>query len=161
MRKILPRLALLLVLFLSLSRSANCGEQPPTLAEDSVSGPDLLVGDINTLAQLGTNGSEIGLAMGATFCNNGNTGLGFALPNNDHPVVAQNLYRMSGGAANDERFEQVGQSWVVHCSLRWSKTFAALAVTRLVMALAWALAAPIAKRRASTVIRMDWARAHG
>ena len=38
----------------------------------------------------------------------------FALPNNDHPVIPQNLYRMSGGATNDERFEQVGQSWLKH-----------------------------------------------
>ena len=38
----------------------------------------------------------------------------FALPNNDHPVIPQNLYRMSGGASNNERFEQVGQSSVKH-----------------------------------------------
>ena len=38
----------------------------------------------------------------------------FALPNTDHPVIPQNLYRMSGGANNDERFEQIGQSWLKH-----------------------------------------------
>ena len=38
----------------------------------------------------------------------------FALPNNDHPVIPQNLYRMSGGPTNDERFEQIGQSNVKH-----------------------------------------------
>ena len=38
----------------------------------------------------------------------------FALPNNDHPFIPQNLYRMSGGATNDERFEQLGQSWGKH-----------------------------------------------
>jgi hypothetical protein len=37
-----------------------------------------------------------------------------ALPNNDHPVIPQNLYRMSGGATNDDRFEQIGQSNVKH-----------------------------------------------
>jgi len=36
------------------------------------------------------------------------------LPNNDHPVIPQNLYRMSGGTDNIERFEQVGQSWLKH-----------------------------------------------
>ena len=36
------------------------------------------------------------------------------LPDNDHPVIPQNLYRMSGGATNDERFEQIGQSNVKH-----------------------------------------------
>ncbi len=38
----------------------------------------------------------------------------FAMPNTDHPVMAQNLYRMSGGATNDDRFEQIGQSWLTH-----------------------------------------------
>jgi hypothetical protein len=38
----------------------------------------------------------------------------FALPNNDHPVIPQNLYRMSGGGSNNERFEQIGQSSVKH-----------------------------------------------
>jgi hypothetical protein len=36
------------------------------------------------------------------------------LPDTDHPVVPQNLYRMSGGADGTERFEQIGQSWVKH-----------------------------------------------
>jgi hypothetical protein len=36
------------------------------------------------------------------------------LPNTDHPVVPQNLYRMSGGADNNERFEQIGHSWMKH-----------------------------------------------
>ena len=36
------------------------------------------------------------------------------MPNTDHPVIPQNLYRMSGGATNTERFEQVGQSWLKH-----------------------------------------------
>jgi hypothetical protein len=38
----------------------------------------------------------------------------FALPQTDHPVIPQNLYRMSAGANNDERFEQIGQSWLKH-----------------------------------------------
>jgi hypothetical protein len=38
----------------------------------------------------------------------------FQLPQNDHPVIPQNLYRMSGGASNNERFEQLGQSWMKH-----------------------------------------------
>jgi hypothetical protein len=38
----------------------------------------------------------------------------FALPDNDHPVIPQNMYRMSGGASNNDRFEQIGQSSVKH-----------------------------------------------
>ena len=37
------------------------------------------------------------------------------MPNNDHPVIPQNLYRMSGGASNNDRFEQIGQSWLQAC----------------------------------------------
>ena len=38
----------------------------------------------------------------------------FALPSSDHPFIPQNVYRMSGGATNNERFEQIGQSWGKH-----------------------------------------------
>ena len=78
-------------------------------------GPDVIVGDVFGLTQRGSSGTQVGLAVGVMLCNNGNTALDFfALPNPDHSVIAQNLYRMSGGATNDDRFEQVGQSWVKH-----------------------------------------------
>jgi hypothetical protein len=32
----------------------------------------------------------------------------------DHPVIPQNLYRLSAGVSNNERFEQIGQSWLKH-----------------------------------------------
>jgi hypothetical protein len=83
--------------------------------EGSVPGPDVMAGDIPGLMQLGSDGTQVGLAMGVSACNNGDTALDFfALPSSDHPVIAQNLFRMSGGATNDERFEQVGQSWLKH-----------------------------------------------
>ena len=60
-------------------------------------------------------GTQVGLAMATTSCNNGTTELNwFQLPNTDHPVIPQNLYRMSGGASNNDRFEQIGQSWLKH-----------------------------------------------
>jgi hypothetical protein len=81
-----------------------------------VPGPDVIVGDLNGLAQFGSsNGTQVGLAVGTDSCNAGAVDLNwFANPNNDHPVIPQNLYRMSGGAANNERFEQIGQSSVKH-----------------------------------------------
>jgi hypothetical protein len=90
---------------------ASDSPQPGT-----VPGPDVVVGDVNGLAQFGSSsGTQVGLALGTDSCNFGTVDLNwFALPNNDHPVIPQNLYRMSGGAANDERFEQVGQSSVKH-----------------------------------------------
>src|SRR5581483_11842703 len=83
-----------------------------------VSGPDVIVGDIEDVDDQGNNATQVGLAIGTDSCNNGDTGVDwFALPNTDHPVVPQNLYRMSGGADNTERFEQIGQSWMKHTFL--------------------------------------------
>ncbi len=87
------------------------GEDTPTL----VSGPDVIVGVLPEMAQYGSNGTFVGLGIGTTSCNNGNQPLHwFALPNVDHPVIPQNFYRMSGGAGNNDRFEQIGQSWLKH-----------------------------------------------
>jgi len=82
----------------------------------TVPGPDVVVGDLIGLAQFGaSSGTQVGLAVGTDACNFGTIQLNwFANPVNDHPVIPQNLYRMSGGAANDERFEQIGQSSVKH-----------------------------------------------
>lgn len=82
----------------------------------TVPGPDVVVGDLSGLAQFGSQaGTQVGLAVGTDSCNFGVQNLHwFANPDNDHPVIPQNLYRMSGGATNDERFEQIGQSSVKH-----------------------------------------------
>ncbi len=82
----------------------------------TVPGPDVVVGDLTGLAQFGTSsGTQVGLAVGTDSCNFGTVDLDwFANPSNNHPVIPQNLYRMSGGTANDERFEQIGQSSVKH-----------------------------------------------
>lgn len=89
---------------------------PATPSAGSVPGPDVIVGDLSGLAQFGgSSGTQVGLAVGTDSCNFGTVDLDwFALPDNDHPVIPQNLYRMSGGANNDERFEQIGQSSVKH-----------------------------------------------
>ena len=87
--------------------------ETPTL----VPGPDVIVGDLPEMAQYGndTVNHLVGLGVGTTSCNNGDQPFDwFGLPQTDHPVIPQNLYRMSGGATNDERFEQIGQSWMKH-----------------------------------------------
>jgi hypothetical protein len=90
------------------------GPGVPTL----VPGPDVIVGDVEDVDQEGSNGTQVGLAIGTDSCNNGDQPVDwFALPQTDHPVVPQNLYRMSGGANNDARFEQIGQSWMKHTFL--------------------------------------------
>jgi hypothetical protein len=75
----------------------------------------VIVGDLPNLEQFGSAGTQVGLAVATTSCNNGDQPLDwFQLPNTDHPVIPQNLYRMSGGTDNTERFEQIGQSWLKH-----------------------------------------------
>jgi hypothetical protein len=83
-------------------------------------GPDVIVGELPQVQQFGndTINHFVGLGVATTSCNNGAEPLHwFALPQTDHPVIPQNLYRMSGGANNDERFEQIGQSWLKHAFL--------------------------------------------
>lgn len=82
----------------------------------TVPGPDVVVGDLSGLAQFGgSSGTQVGLAVATDSCNFGTENLHwFQNPDNDHPVIPQNLYRLSGGATNDERFEQIGQSHVKH-----------------------------------------------
>jgi hypothetical protein len=91
---------------------------PPTSRPESgsVPGPDVIVGDLSGLAQFGSSsGTRVGLAVGTDSCNFGVENLHwFQNPDNDHPVIPQNLYRMSGGPTNDQTFEQVGQSSVKH-----------------------------------------------
>ena len=81
----------------------------------NVPGPDIIVGNMSGLQQFGSTTDQVGLATGATSCNNGSVPYHFyLLPNPDHSVVSQNLYRMSGGADNAERIEQIGHSWNKH-----------------------------------------------
>ena len=78
-------------------------------------GPDVIVGDLPDVQQFGSAGTQVGVAVATTSCNAGTSRSDwFPLPHTDHPVIPQNLYRMSGGADNTERFEQVGQSWLKH-----------------------------------------------
>jgi hypothetical protein len=83
----------------------------------TVPGPDVIVGDLIDLVQLdnGAVNGKVGVSLGTDACNQGTENVEWiALPDNRHPFIPQNLYRMSGGATNNERFEQIGQSWGKH-----------------------------------------------
>jgi hypothetical protein len=83
----------------------------------TVPGPDVIVGELLDFIQYETGevNGFVGLALGTDACNKGTVDVGWvALPSNDHPFIPQNLYRMSGGADNTQRFEQLGQSWGKH-----------------------------------------------
>ena len=86
-------------------------------AVGTVPGPDVIVGELLDFMQYenGEVNGFVGLALGTDACNKGTVDVDWiALPSNDHPFIPQNLYRMSGGATNNERFEQLGQSWGKH-----------------------------------------------
>jgi hypothetical protein len=84
-------------------------------AQTLVPGPDLIVGDLPVLQQFGSSGTQVGVVLATTACNQGNQPVNWAqFPNVIHPFVPMNLYRMSGGTTNDQRFEQIGQSWLKH-----------------------------------------------
>jgi len=90
----------------------------------TVPGPDVIVGDLFDLGQVTGDGTTVGLAVGTTSCNKGIIPLNwFQNGNNDHPVIPQNLYRMSGGPNNNDRFEQIGQSWVKHAFTALQQNF--------------------------------------
>ena len=97
--------------------AAGAPNQPDAVT--SVPGPDVIVGDLPAVLQpsasSGISGSFVGLGVATTSCNNGDQPFHwFQVPNNDHPVIPQNLYRMSSAANNNDRFEQIGQSWLKH-----------------------------------------------
>jgi hypothetical protein len=113
--RILSYFTLSLLLLLSNSSGNSTPRAAQGTPEAMVPGPDVIAGDIPALGQFGGNLTQIGLGIAITACNPGNVVAHFvAMPSTNHPAVAQNLYRMSGGTGNDDHLEQLGQSWVKH-----------------------------------------------
>lgn len=93
-------------------RSGIADENLPT------AGPDLIIGRLTSCQQFGREGrigaGTVGLAIGDEICNASDQPVSwFALPNVDHPMVGQQLYRLTT-ADGSERFEQLGYSWMKH-----------------------------------------------
>ena len=118
LRKILNCFTLPLLLLLSNSSGISAPLAAPGAPEGFNPGPDIITGDIGEiggLAQFGSSGTQVGLGVSTTSCNAGDQFVNFiVLPSTLHPVIMHNLYRMSGGSGNSDRFEQIGQSWVKH-----------------------------------------------
>ncbi|MCO6436319.1 MAG: hypothetical protein J5J06_04445 [Phycisphaerae bacterium] len=73
------------------------------------SGPDVIVGDLYQTMSYGTSGGISAFSVGTVSCNLGSEPLNWFSNTNQHPVIAQNMYRFKDG-----RFEQIGQSWLKH-----------------------------------------------
>ncbi len=115
MKKMFGHLTLsVILLFLLPSQSGSAQSAPGGMS----AGPDIITGEVGPyegFKQFGSSGTQVGLAMWTTICNAGNVPVDvFALPATNHAIIPQNLYRMSGGAGNNDRFEQIGHSWVKH-----------------------------------------------
>ncbi|MCB9850178.1 MAG: PQQ-dependent sugar dehydrogenase [Phycisphaerales bacterium] len=82
------------------SPNATCG---------GATGPDVIIGDLPAVASYGSIGGIAAFAVGTTSCNLGDNELLWVYNKNQHPVIAQNMYRMKNG-----RFEQIGMSWLKH-----------------------------------------------
>jgi hypothetical protein len=72
--------------------------------------PDLVVTDLRALAQRIRVGGEIACTLESKACNLGGEALDwFPNPHTNHPFFVFNVYRL-----RQDRFEQIGQSWVKH-----------------------------------------------
>lgn len=86
-------------------------------AQTPTSGPDVTIIDLTGTNNYGATGGFRGYSVGTNSCNVGNQPVNWcnngggcgALSDDQHPVIAQGLYRLKGG-----RFEQIGMSWLKH-----------------------------------------------
>lgn len=90
----------------------------PGVAQAQSTGPDVTVFDLMDVGNYGAASGVRGYAIGTRSCNIGNQplnwcdnngGCGSGTTSHDHPVIAQNIYRLKDG-----RFEQLGASWLKH-----------------------------------------------
>jgi hypothetical protein len=87
------------------------------LAVSANPGPDVTVFSLGDISRNGTLNGVVGYSIGTTSCNIGtipvnwcdNAGGCSGLDDRQHPVIAQNIYRLKNG-----RFEQIGMSWLKH-----------------------------------------------
>lgn len=94
--------------------SVQLAEQPTSRA----TGPDVTVFALSDTTNYGIANGVRGYSIGTTSCNVGTAplnwcdnvgGCGMGTTGNDHPVIAQNIYRLKDG-----RLTQIGASWLKH-----------------------------------------------
>src|SRR5262245_26327171 len=87
-------------------------------------GPDLIVGDLGDFDGIFSFGTLNGIsayAMSTDSCNIGSQTILWQHDTSNHPVIAQQIYRLKSG-----RFEQIGLSWLKH---GWASDTASLCCT--------------------------------
>ena len=87
-------------------------------ANAAPAGPDVTVFALPNITNYGSAGGIRGYSVGTTSCNVGDAplnwcnaagGCGLGTTSRDHPVIAQNMYRLKDG-----RFDQIGAGWLKH-----------------------------------------------
>ncbi len=74
-----------------------------------VIGPDIIVSGVSGINYYGRETGIAAFSVGTTSCNVGDQRANWIASTNQHPVIAQHMYRLK-----DNRFEQIGMSWVKH-----------------------------------------------
>jgi hypothetical protein len=76
-------------------------------------GPDVIVGDIQDVANYASLNGVEALALGTYSCNQGTQTVSWISNNNLHPVIGGNLYKYKV-VNGSGRFEHLGMSWLKH-----------------------------------------------
>lgn len=90
------------------------------LAGAAAAGPDLIVADTSSAAHWGSTGGIHAYSFSTTICNLGDAPVQFSANTSAHPIITQNLYRLSDG-----RFEQIGLGFVFHTFFALEQNFCA------------------------------------
>lgn len=90
------------------------GKRAAGSAPPRSTGPDVICSVIFNYRNWGEANDTVAFSVGTRSCNVGSMPVSWrdgtdAAPDNRHPVIAQNMYRL-----HDGRFEQIGQSWLKH-----------------------------------------------
>jgi hypothetical protein len=81
-------------------------------------GPDVVVFELPSTTDWGATGGIRAYSVGTTSCNRGDEPLDWISSTNEHPVIAQNLYRVTlpdaGPPVEHGKIEMLGISWLKH-----------------------------------------------
>lgn len=109
-----PIFAVAVALQVAFALPAQASDVPaPRTACGQNTGPDVIVGNIDAIANYATSGDVDAFSLGTTCCNISTANVQSSGSTNRHPVITQHMY-VYRVIQNSGRFEQIGVSWVTH-----------------------------------------------
>jgi hypothetical protein len=126
-RLVVPRRALIAACCIAALAALLAAGGGSAAQTEAAVGPDVTVFAFTDINNYGSANGFTGYALGTTSCNRGDAPLNWCSSGGcapgagpeDHPVIAQNLYRLKNG-----RFQQIGMSWLKHGFLSTNSTTA-------------------------------------